>query len=127
MRVFFYDKISGHARALLALGEPKAILGGLERVVREDLSVRATEKLARTQHQPPAGTSSGEAGTSRSKTGSHEAPAWAQELEDRMRRALGVKTQIHNAEGYRGQVVLSYSDRDELERLVEILAPREEL
>ena len=44
----------GHARALLALEKADAIRKAAQQVVREELSVRATEALVRRALHPPA-------------------------------------------------------------------------
>ena len=117
----------GHARALLAFEGQKAILEALERVVREDLSVRQIERLARggMPAAPIPSASTGKAPAT--STAPKSQVPWAKELEDRIRRALGVRVKIQDRGGYKGQVTLDYSDRDSLERVVDRLAPRDEI
>jgi len=112
----------GHARALLAAVDPKAIPTLIGRVVRGDLSVRQTEALVR------------DAGAERTKGGSVSAKSraaaqepWAREFEGRLRSSLGTKVSLTNRPGYRGQIVVHYHDRDELERLMGALAPKDEV
>ena len=52
---------------------------------------------------------------------------WISDLQGRFREVLGTKVQVKNGENYRGQIVIHYHDRQELDRLCETLAPREEL
>ena len=117
----------GHARALLAFEGEKAILEALERVVREDLSVRQIERLARGgMPAAPIPTASTGKAPATSEAPKSQVP-WAKELEDRIRRALGVRVKIQDRGGYKGQITLDYSDRDSLERVVDRLAPRDEI
>lgn len=110
----------GHARALLALVEAGPILAAVQRIVREGLSVRQVEELARTP-RPQTASKSGS-----SAPGPKPAP-WERELETRMRATLGSPVHLHNREGYRGTIVIDYFDRADLDRLIAILAPRREL
>jgi ParB-like chromosome segregation protein Spo0J len=85
----------------------------LKRIVRKDLSVRQVEAAVR---------SSGGSGASRVESKSR-GPAWIGELESRLRQELGTKVELRNGAEYRGQIVLHYFGRDDLERLVARLAP----
>lgn len=111
----------GHGRALLGLGDAKAIKKMLARAVREDLSVRQLERLVRDAGEGPtaAANSSGDKIIPR-------AP-WMEELEGRMRHYLGTKISLQNGEGYRGRIVIQYHDREELERISSLLGPKDEI
>ena len=111
----------GHARALLGCKEDALAQKLLERAVRDDLSVRDVERLVRSRTST-AGLPPDEP----VKVVIPQAP-WVRDLEDRMREHLGTKVQLKNGPGYRGQVVIDYFQREDLERLSEILAPRERL
>lgn len=106
----------GHARALLAVPGAKEQARWMERVVRDDLSVRQVEQLVRT-----------EADARRTKSAApppaDSIPAWATQLEERMRRHLGTKVTLQNGPGYRGEIRIEYFSRADLERLSELLAP----
>jgi len=105
----------GHAKALLGIKPKKAVLAALGKVVRGDLSVRATEALVK-----------GATGVASSGSGAAVEP-WVGEMEARLREALGVRVQLKNGKGYRGSIQLDYSSREELERLCDQLAPKETL
>ncbi len=107
----------GHARAMLGHPNPTALNALVERVVREGLSVRQVETLVRN-----AGTAakSGEA----LKT---QRASWIDALEARLRESLGRRVSVKNGEPYRGQIVIEYYDRDDLDELCQRLAPQEEL
>jgi ParB family chromosome partitioning protein len=114
----------GHARALLGAKSEADQQALLERTVREDLSVRSVEDAVR-QGKKPVGTSlpAAEDGAVSSKTLVPQAP-WVRDLENRMREHLATKVQLKNGPGYRGQIVIEYYQREDLERLMAILAPK---
>ena len=115
----------GHARALLAFDKENELLAALERVVRDELSVRETERLAKGG-RPTAPIPAPASKSPQSSPPKPQLP-WAKDIEDRIRRALGVKVKVQDRGNYRGQVTLDYSDRDSLERVVDRLAPRDEV
>lgn len=115
----------GHARALASIDDSKILLRLLGRVVREGLSVRETERAAR-QASSPSQARSARAETSMG-TVQPPRPPWVAALERRLRDAFGVKVTIHNRPGHRGRIELEYADREELNRLIERLAPKPEL
>ena len=107
----------GHARALLGLldrsgasgaeGDPKRLETLAERVLRDRLSVRATEALVRKQKNAaakPAG----------------EKSAGVRDLEARLARALGTRVEIRER-GKGGELVVPYADLDALDRLLDRL------
>jgi ParB family chromosome partitioning protein len=110
----------GHARALLGLSDKAAVMGLVERIARQDLSVREVERIVRQSVPTRAATKA----AAEAPVGS--AP-WVRELEERMRHHLGTKVEVHNSPGFRGQIVIDYFNRSDLDRLCERLAPREEL
>lgn len=107
----------GHARALLGLNRPERILDLVERIAREGLSVRDVEAMVRAESKP-RGSSSGSGIT---PAGS---PPWIRELEQRMEEHLGTKVSLRNQPGFRGQVVIDYFNRSDLDRICQILAPK---
>lgn len=118
----------GHARALLGLKNEKAILGALGQVVRKELSVRETEHLAKGSASETGGSKA--ASTSNGTTSTKEiAPTapWVNEIEGQLREKLGVKVTVRNGKKYRGSITLDYSNREELERIVALIAPKETL
>ncbi|MDP6538045.1 MAG: ParB/RepB/Spo0J family partition protein [Planctomycetota bacterium] len=108
-----------HARALLGATDPAEQQRLLARIVRDGLSARQTEGLVAS-----AGNEA-----SRKPNTPRAAPApWARELSDRMREHLGTKVEVRNAgKGVRGQIVIEYYDRESLDRLGDLLAPRASL
>jgi len=107
----------GHARALLGLSEARAQEKLCDQISSQGLSVRAVEEQVRnmtgkTTPVPPKAKPT------------PQAPAWVGEWEQRFRERLGTKVQLRPGEKERGQIVIQYHDRAELERLMKLLAPR---
>jgi ParB family chromosome partitioning protein len=93
---------AGHARALLAAGEPEVLA---QRVVALGLSVRQTERLAA---RPPAGR--------RRRVGSAK-DADTRALEDDMARVLGLKVEIEHGDAG-GRLVIHYRTLEQLDEVV---------
>lgn len=110
----------GHARAILAIPNPKHQLQMVERVARDDLSVRQVELLAR-------GLAAQKVGGSGAVLTSLAQPPWITELEARFRDHLGTKVQIRNQPGVRGEIMIQYFNASDLDRISRVLAPRDEL
>ena len=105
----------GHARAILGLESAVGRIAAMERAVREGLSVRQVEELARR---------GGASVTAPTRPGSLKPhAAWIGDLEARLREALGTKVSVRNGRGFRGQIVIEYFDRAGLDRLSAKLAP----
>jgi ParB family chromosome partitioning protein len=108
------DRLSaGHARALLALGEPEAISSLSLRVVAEDLSVRETEEIVRRYVEAPAKE---EPRTKKESAGQEEDPNLA-EVEEILSEQLATRVSIRMGRK-RGQVMIEFGSADDLERIV---------
>ena len=105
----------GHARALLGLPREGDMIELARQILRSGMSVRATEqavrRLSRAEEQPPAAP---EQDQRRIIVG---------ELEDRIRRRLGVRARLRAKSTRKGGGVLEipYADLDELDRVLHIL------
>lgn len=108
----------GHARALLAVADRDSIPGLVERIVRENWSVRDVEVWAREASRKKADPEA-------VATASAPPSAWVTQLESKLRERLGTKVTVRNQPGYRGQITIDYFNREDLERLISILAPAE--
>jgi ParB family chromosome partitioning protein len=106
----------GHAKALLGLVEERAILALMEQTVRKGLSVREVEERVRSD-------SAGQTDRAAKRAATGRPPSWVQTLERRLSDALGTRVAIRNSDGYVGSIAIQYFSRDELERLIERLAP----
>ena len=106
----------GHARSLLGVpdGQIEAVA---EKVIRGQLSVRATEALVRSSRAKT--TASGAAKPAAPASPDGKTPA-IRDLESRLTRALGTKVLVRDV-GNRGEVVIPYADLDALDRLIDKL------
>ena len=121
---------AGHARSLVSIDDEDAQLRLHRRIVDEGLSVREVERLAREQREGPSTT----AAASPSPATSAKAPKTSDGLtprdrleiegyEARMREHLGTRIEIrHNGSEDNGQIEIAYFSKEDLERLVELIA-----
>lgn len=102
----------GHARAILAVSDPKAQLKLYKRIIKEGLSVRAVEKLARDAAE-------NEKSTQRKKNNSenNEYEGFAQQLSQRFNTPVKF---TRNQNG-RGSITIKFASDDELHRLIKAL------
>jgi ParB family chromosome partitioning protein len=98
---------TGHGKALAALESPRAQLELAARIVREDLSVRATEVLAQSGGRPR-------------RRSNPRKTAQVMALETELRRLLGTKVQIQDRRG-KGRIQIDYYSPAEFERLLDLL------
>ena len=99
---------AGHARALVALDDPLEIA---RKVVKDGLSVRATEALAKRAGDPVGKTKS-------SPKLAVEKDADTRALEQDLKGALGMKVSLNHAPGGEtGQLTLHYSSLEQLDDL----------
>ncbi len=100
---------AGHARALVTADNPSELA---QKVVRDGLSVRATEALVKNRARADSG---GATGARRRKT---EKDADTRALEADLSANLGMKVSIeHGKGGESGRVVITYESLDQLDEL----------
>ena len=107
-RVMSGELSEGHARALLGAETTASMDSLAEKVVRGQLSVRATEALVRGAKK-------------KEKKPEHSTQAKAasvRDLETRLSRALGTKVQVRD-KGNRGEIAIPYADLDALDRVLD--------
>ncbi len=103
----------GHARTLLALETPEAILAAAQRVRALSMSVRQTEsyiqgllhpeeKQAKADKQPPPQDPN------------------VREAEVRLQRALGLKVKIEDSRGH-GRIVIEYARLEDFDHILDVL------
>jgi ParB family chromosome partitioning protein len=97
---------TGHAKALVALENPRAQLELAARIVREELSVRATEALAQSGGKPK-------------RRSNPRKTAQVMALETELRRLLGTKVHIQDRRG-KGKIQVEYFSPAEFDRLLEL-------
>lgn len=105
---------AGHARVLAGLEDAEEQIALAEKTVREALSVRALEKLAAQPREMP-----------RVKPAPRPLPLELQDMENKMREALGVRTVIRGNRKH-GKITLQYYNEEELERLYQCMEWLEE-
>jgi len=105
----------GHARTLLGLEQEADILALAREVARASMSVRATEQAVRKHNRPaPPDTPDDEA---------ERRKIIVRELEDRLRRRLGVRVKLRpkgKAKGA-GTLEIPYGSLDELDRVLHVI------
>ena len=97
----------GHARALLALEESEAIRKAAQRVVREKLSVRATEAMVRELL----------GGKREPKAAPAETPA-IRDLTAKLQRRLGARCRVLPKSQVSGRLEIEYTSLDELDGIL---------
>lgn len=103
----------GHARALLALESPEAILGATQKVIALSMSVRQAESYIQGLLDP---------GNKKSEDKVKEPlDPNVREARDMLQRALGLKVRIEDKNG-RGRVIIEYSRVEDFDALLEALA-----
>jgi ParB family chromosome partitioning protein len=103
----------GHARALLPLEDPQAILKAAQKVAALAMSVRQTESYVQKVLNPDAEKYDGE------QTAKPVDPN-VREVQDSLQRTLGLKVRIEDRKG-RGRVIIEYAQLEEFDRLLERL------
>ncbi len=100
----------GHAKALLSMSNPEKRRHLRDRIIRDNLSVRATEALAR------AGTAS----KPRQKVRRAAADPDREKLVDNLRRHLQTRVRI-NGDDARGRIEIEYFGAEDLGRIADLL------
>lgn len=106
----------GHARTLLGLEQEADILALAREVIRAGLSVRATEQEVRKHNAAPQAPAEPDDEAQRRKI-------IVRELEDRLRRRLGVRVKLRPKGKGKGAGTLEipYGSLDELDRVLQVL------
>lgn len=102
---------TGHARALLAVEDSEIQFQMANKVYNEKLSVREVEKLVKNVGKKKP----------EKKEESSQQKAVYQDLEERMKNALGTKVSINRKNEQKGKIEIEYYSMEELERLMEYL------
>ncbi|MBR5316590.1 MAG: ParB/RepB/Spo0J family partition protein [Lachnospiraceae bacterium] len=102
---------TGHARALLAIENLDQQFQIANKIFNEKLSVRDVEKLVKNlMKEKPV-----------KKVTNMQQDAVFQDLEEKMKAALGTKVSINRKNDQKGRIEIEYYSIEELERLMEIL------
>jgi ParB family chromosome partitioning protein len=100
---------SGHARAILPVGDPSRMAGLARLVIERGLSVRQTENLVRDAAPGPKKRPEG-------RKEVHPKEAWERELEGRLREALGCRATLEQS-GDAWRITIHCADRSGLDRV----------
>lgn len=127
----------GHARALLGLADPAERSRLADVIVQQGLSVRQVEERVRvlngatkpqTLLDQERDELDGEHRLAPRGSTDHADPSpWVRTVEESLRRALGARVAVRSGSKGGGQIVIDYADRQDLDRLIELLAPKEML
>ena len=101
----------GHARALLSLEGSKQVALA-NKVIKEGLTVRATERLVKESHADPK--------NKKIKLIDNDTV----KLQDELTGKLGAKVTIDHKENGSGKLVITYTSLDELDGIIELLKTR---
>ncbi len=108
------DRITGgHARALLAIEDPKIQIQLAEKIEKDKMSVRDVERMVKLIARKP-----------RAKTAGQPDEALElifKDLEERMKSAMGTKVIISRKDRNKGRIEIEYYSESELERIVELI------
>ena len=102
----------GHARALLAVEDPKEQKRLADLIIEKNLSVREVERLIASLGK-----------TKKKKPGlDREVAAGYRDCESRMNESLGMKVQVKpKADGKSGRIEITFTSQDEFEKVLERL------
>ncbi|MES2622151.1 MAG: ParB/RepB/Spo0J family partition protein [Bacteroidota bacterium] len=114
------NKISmGHAKALMAIGNPVSLLSAYKEVVSKGMSVRQVEQLVRyMETKPRKGTSTS------ADNNAAVIPFITKKMQDQLTTALSTKVHINRAKDGKGEIVIKFYNNDDLERLVDVIAEK---
>lgn len=106
---------SGHARALLSVTNPVYQLEILDRIIKDQISVREAEKLSRSSSPKPKKKRSTQNENSTLDSAANR------DLENKLRGVLGTKVTCKHKKDGSGNITIEYYSMDELERLIELI------
>jgi ParB family chromosome partitioning protein len=110
----------GHGRALLGAADMRSMIAAAEKAARARLSVRQVEALVRSSARRPAAPVVESPEPARPESGGGRKSPGVRDLEARLSRRLGTRTEVEHA-GPGGRVVAHYGSLDDLDRILERL------
>ena len=99
---------SGHARALLALDDPEKQVSAAEKIVKEHLSVRETEKLVKNLNQPEKKVPKKEL----------KNDFVYKDMEEKLKQKIGTKVKINRKSENSGKIEIEFYTQDDLEKII---------
>lgn len=103
----------GHARALAGVEDLAFKFGLFRKIINEDLSVRKTEQLAKDY--------TNNSGSKKASPSKAALPPAYKDVQDRISKTFGSKTQIKLGKDGKGQIILNFGSTDDLNRILEII------
>jgi ParB family chromosome partitioning protein len=103
----------GHARALMTLEDETAMQSLAEKVMRESLSVRETERLAQGNKPAKPAKAKGPKGDIKDPHARH--------LEEELRRKLGTHVKVSPRNAQKGKIEIEYYSLEDLDRIVSLM------
>jgi len=117
------DLTAGHARSLLAIADPNAQALMVARVIKNEMSVRATEEAVKTFLEPKVVTP--DEPTPREVSGAPRLrpvpDASVAELEHLLEDYLNTRVHV-DLKGRNGRIIIDFADLDDLERLYIVIS-----
>jgi ParB family chromosome partitioning protein len=105
----------GHAKLLLALDTPEAMIAAAQKVVALSMSVRATETYVQGLMNPES--------KQKAQKVIEPLDPNVRELQDKLQRALGLRVKIEDKDG-KGRVIIEYTQIDDFEMIMRGLVRR---
>lgn len=99
---------SGHARTLLALEDKDQQLSIAEKIAKEKLSVRDTEKLVKNINHP----------VKKAPKKELKNDFVYKDIEEKLKQRIGTKVKINRKTENKGKIEIDYYSQDELEKIV---------
>ena len=114
---------AGHARALLGVSDPNAQATLVAKVIKNELSVRATEEAVKTFMEPrPLPTAESASRAPEGAPRLRPVPdASVAELEELLESYLDTRVHV-DLKGRNGRIIIDFADLDDLERLYSTIA-----
>ena len=116
---------AGHARALLPLGDEQIQVEFSQRIHREGISVRETERLVQERIELEDGDGTGSSSKKSARRKKRPRSSHIASLEQQMRILLGTKVDIRQSSRGRGQIVIHFRNHEEFERLSQLIQDSE--
>lgn len=110
----------GHAKAILGLRDPALQALVADKVIRQGLTVRSTEKLIQAEQKAGLPTPAGLGGSKPSASTPRDSAAAIQRIQSNLRHKLATSVTVHHG-AKKGKIEIEYYGDDDLGRLLELL------
>jgi ParB family chromosome partitioning protein len=107
----------GHAKALMAITNPLALLTAYKEVLNKSMSVRQVEQLVRNFEAKPSRHTA-------SSNNSNELPLTVRKMQDKLTTSLSTKVLIDRTKEGKGHILIKFYNDDDLERLVDAISEK---